>query len=543
MVILTSVVLISLGVGIPRSVMAEPSRLCAADAPAWLTVYFNGHRLGDALGRRFPERSGLWLEATALERERALLDAVRLSRKTDAGVFASLNSIAGLHSECDAHTGRLDLRMVITDAPLQRLRMGRSAPRAPLDSGVGARLDYNLFARTALNDTDNADLSLLLDGLGFAGPVRLRNAALGQRRDASTFSRLDTTLEWDWLRADSQWQLGDFISSPDALGQRFRMGGISLRRAFEFRPLENTFPVPVIQGTAVLPSTLDLFIDGVRRGRFEVDEGDFTIADAPPLSGSGTAEVIVTNILGEQQRLSQPFFVVEDLLRPGLWDYAIGLGVQREEFGIGWGRYDTPQMTAETRMGVNDLVTLEARGRLIEDGHNAEAGLLARLPWWPVRAGATIGHYALPDGARGMLHQWRLGARYGRAFADASERRTHPEAGTPTEALPYGVQRRAQLGVNVSGWSVIASYLHDDSARGDLRTTNLRIARSFNFLFGASLALTVFTRELDGDRSEGGFLTASWSPARRHSLIANVSDDGAGQIQYFRQRASELGQQ
>ena len=63
-----------------------------------------------------------------------------------------------------------------------------------------------------------------------------------------------------------------------------------------------------MSGEAVLPSTVDLYVDNELRMRREVPSGPFSIQDLPVMTGQGDARLVVRDILGREQVITQPFY-------------------------------------------------------------------------------------------------------------------------------------------------------------------------------------------------------------------------------------------
>ncbi|MET5013105.1 fimbrial biogenesis outer membrane usher protein, partial [Burkholderia pseudomallei] len=78
-----------------------------------------------------------------------------------------------------------------------------------------------------------------------------------------------TRYDTSWSMSDptslTTTQFGDTISSSLAWTRSRRVAGLQWRSNFALRPDLVSFPVPALAGTAVVPSTVDLFVNGVRQ--------------------------------------------------------------------------------------------------------------------------------------------------------------------------------------------------------------------------------------------------------------------------------------
>jgi outer membrane usher protein len=144
--------------------------------------------------------------------------------------------------------------------------------------------------------------------------------------------RLDSSLV-AYGRPGQRWLAGDFVSSGLAWARSVRAGGVSLVSNFDLRPDLVTQPIPVVTGAAATPSTVDLYVDGVRRYSGEVAAGPFTLREAPLPDGQGQVRVVVTDVLGQSTVQTLPFYASRQLLRPGLASYAVEAGFVRLGYG------------------------------------------------------------------------------------------------------------------------------------------------------------------------------------------------------------------
>ena len=82
-----------------------------------------------------------------------------------------------------------------------------------------------------------------------------------------------------------------------------------------------------------MPSTVDVFVNGAPVASESVPPGPFSIDHLPVLTGAGQLQVVVTDALGRQQVLTQPYYSGTALLRPDLAEYSFELGSIREDYG------------------------------------------------------------------------------------------------------------------------------------------------------------------------------------------------------------------
>jgi outer membrane usher protein len=120
--------------------------------------------------------------------------------------------------------------------------------------------------------------------------------------------RLDTT--WTYKDPDRTltYRAGDMISGGLSWTRPVHLGGIQIQRGFSIRPDLVTLPLPSFSGSAAVPSTVDVYVNGVRTVSQDVDSGPFRINNLPILSGQGDASIVVRDSSGREVATTLPFF-------------------------------------------------------------------------------------------------------------------------------------------------------------------------------------------------------------------------------------------
>jgi len=77
-----------------------------------------------------------------------------------------------------------------------------------------------------------------------------------------SLARLDTTWTRDFPDQLATLRLGDSISTPGAWGRAMRFGGVQYGTNFSTQPSLVTTPLLAAQGEALVPSTVDVFVNG-----------------------------------------------------------------------------------------------------------------------------------------------------------------------------------------------------------------------------------------------------------------------------------------
>ena len=183
----------------------------------------------------------------------------------------------------------------------------------------------------------------------------VQDPVTGTRRQA----RLSTSLTRDRRDTLNRLVVGDFLGAqPGPLGSSLRLGGVSFSRRFTIDPYFVRFPGQVVAGTATLPSEVFVYSNGVLVRRERVVPGGFELQNLVNVPGLQMTEVVVRDVLGNEQRISDPFYYSESLLRPGLDEYSFDAGLERRDYGVRSGEYGQPGFSAFYRRGVNGALTL-----------------------------------------------------------------------------------------------------------------------------------------------------------------------------------------
>ena len=316
---------------------------------------------GDVLLR---EQDLAELGLTGLPGERNVIDGAR---------YVSLRVLPGLTYALDAD--RLVLSIRAEPRHLAHRQVLDLGPRRSTDvlrpQPAGSFLNYN-FTHTRLEGAGEAldaagelgvrfgEYLFSTDGYSFEDPFT------GQRRNA----RLSTSLVRDRRDTLQRLVLGDFFTvQPSPLGSSLRLGGVSLSRRFSIDPYYVRFPGQVVAGTAALPSELFVYSNGVLVRRERIGPGGFELQNLVNAPGLQTTEVVVRDVLGNEQRIVDPFYYSDSLLRPGLDEYSFDAGVERRQFGLRSGDYGKPGMAAFYRRGLTPGITLGGHAEALDGRH------------------------------------------------------------------------------------------------------------------------------------------------------------------------------
>lgn len=316
-----------------------------------------------------------------------------------------LDQVPGLRYTYDA--GRQTLALVLDDAlrtPFQ-LQARRPERMAPTATAPGAVLNYNAYVQV------RPQRSALV-----ANELRYFN-----QRGVLTSTGLLTlsALDKRYLRYETYWnesdpdtlrsfQVGDMISSSLSWNRSLRLGGLQWSKSFALRPDLLTFPVASMRGSAVVPSTLSLYVNGMQQYAASVPSGPFVLNQVAGISGAGEATIVTQDAFGRTITTALPMYVDTRMLAAGLSEYSVETGFVRRGFAqTSFGYRSAPVASASGRYGWSDRLTLEAHGEAAAGLLNAGGGALAGLG----QAGVLNANLAASTGQRSGL-QGGLGYQY-----------------------------------------------------------------------------------------------------------------------------------
>lgn len=335
--------------------------------------------------------------------------------------FYSLKKI-GIEGELDLQKMTLNLQVPATLFSTTTLVGPRWQQQSLTPSPLGAFFNYDLSA-TRSDGNDGVRGSGLFELGAFNGWGSGTTNFLAHYNQVGSdpdLVRLDTTWRRDNPERMRTLSLGDASSRGTGWSGGVRFGGVQWGTNFSTQPEFLTMPLMSISGEATLPSTVDLYVNDALRQRREVPPGPFTIDEIPTITGQGQTRLVVRDILGREQIITEDFYASQQLLRAGLKEYSVELGVIRENYGRQSNDYGRALAAATWRSGLSDRLTIEAHGQALASGQGRPdqqtAGLGAAwlFPFGGLLYSALAASHT--EGQRGELLNLGL-QRQGRIFS------------------------------------------------------------------------------------------------------------------------------
>jgi len=348
---------------------ATVARAATGDEVLLLEVSINGR--GTDLVAQFTRRQQA-LYATAAE-----LRSLKLRVDGADDELIPLRAIAtGI--DLDEGAARINLMIAARFMNTTDIDATSIASRVPLsEGGRGLVLNYDLLATSSQNQHA---LGGLFDARWFSGSGVLSSTGLGYTGNSGGVSaRLETTYTYSQPASLTRYRLGDVINGSLAWTRSVRLGGFQYASDFNLRPDLVRFPTPSLGGETVVPSTVDLFVNGVRQLSQPVPPGPFEIRQPPIASGAGQIAVAVTDELGRQTLRTINFYATDRLLKPGLSSYSAEGGWVRRRYGLRSNDYGQFALSGTARQGMSDILTLEGHAEAMRSLKLAGGGAVFNL--------------------------------------------------------------------------------------------------------------------------------------------------------------------
>ncbi len=339
---------------------AKASAAAAQDAPLLLEVLINGfstNKIGE-----FTLRNGRLM---ALPEELRDLGFRVPDSRASSGDLIALADLPGLTWTIDEKNQRLNVTAregSLMPTELHPAGQETAGARRVIESSTGLTLNYDwagTYSGGQVGATGAMDMrafsprgvmsSNWLAYTGANSPVPGKNMAV----------RLDSTYEFANVNSLRRYSMGDFITTGLAWTRPVHLEGVQIRSDFSMRPDLVTFPMPTISGSAAVPSTVDVFANGNAVISRDVNAGPFEVPQLPVVSGAGNISMTVTNAMGQQVTVTQPFYASPALLAPGLQTFGVQSGVVRRNWGSVSNDYGKIAGAAIYRRGLTNKLTIE----------------------------------------------------------------------------------------------------------------------------------------------------------------------------------------
>ena len=238
----------------------------------------------------------------------------------------------------------------------------------PVKSKPGGFFNYDLVRNGLINSSQSS--GFLEQGFFNKSGVGTNTLLVNSGSQNSNVIRLETTWTMDFPDKVESIRFGDSSNVPGSWGQGQvkQFIGIQYGTNFGTQPGFVRLNGQAGAGLAVMPSTVDVFVNNALVTQHQVQPGPFSINNIPVVSGAGDIQLVVTDALGRQQIISRPIYASQNLLGTGLNSYSTEIGLLRQNFGITSSDYQDLFASSTFRRGLSENFTGEVHSE-IKPGH------------------------------------------------------------------------------------------------------------------------------------------------------------------------------
>ncbi|HTR53336.1 MAG TPA: fimbria/pilus outer membrane usher protein [Kofleriaceae bacterium] len=391
-----------LGLALAIVVASAGSARADEDTPAMLALEVDHVARGDAA----VVLRGDDVLVRVADLEAAGIHAIAGTQETiDGERMVSLASLRGVKFVFD----RDDLALSIEAAP-------ELLPHTVIDlhegrpSGLVVARDSSAWVNYAVTGGSGGALALSGEAGASIGGSLLYTGVT--RPDGGPTVRTASSWTVDWPDLLVRGVFGDSFASAGGLGGGAFIGGLSLGTSFALDPYFVQYPGLKLQGATYAPSEVDVYVNGTLVRREQLAPGQFTLQNVPVVAGNDSTRMVIRDAYGREQTIDSSYYFSTGVLKPGLADFSVNVGAERDNVATDSFDYSRPVFVARYRRGLTDWLTPGAHFEMRDSLAAGGAGVTMRLP---------VGELAL-EGAANREAQARAGAAASLTYTYADQR-------------------------------------------------------------------------------------------------------------------------
>ena len=169
-------------------------------------------------------------------------------------------------------------------------------------------------------------------GIRMGGFLATSNFTYLNSRSEERLIRLMSNLTKDYPEKMVRVTLGDTYATSGELGAGL-LGGVQISKNFSLQPYFLRYPGLNLQGVALSPSEVEIYIGDRLVKRESISPGEFIFSNIPMTVGPGLATIVLRDAFGREQQISSSYFISPELLKPGVQEFSYSLGFKRNNLG------------------------------------------------------------------------------------------------------------------------------------------------------------------------------------------------------------------
>jgi outer membrane usher protein FimD/PapC len=488
----------------------------------FVKILLNGQDMGDYLARRQDDGDFLLREQDLKSVGLLLPDGA--ATVIDGQQYRPLRSLPGMQFAFNEKTLMLELTAAPVLLPKQIFDFQpKRSPGVYFPKETGGFLNYGI-AYTAGNSFAFESLQVANElGVRWSNYLFFSSSSYTHQPSEDRFVRQMTNVTYDTRPTMQRAILGDFlVPTSGAFGSGLLLGGISFSKVYRIDPYFLYYPTARVSGDVSLPSSAEVYLDGIRIRTEKISPGDYDFRNIRDFNGRKDVTVIIRDPFGREERITQPYYFTDTILREGLHEYSYNLGFRREDFGEESNRYGPLAFSAFHNYGASDSLTVGARA----EGDKEFANLGPQASYRATRAGqftvTLAGSVAKGGGAGGAaafsheyqdrrLATWLLFVGQSIDFATFG-------GGNPSDRLRYLAGAGASYGTASTGFLSLDYAVRGRQEGPDLRVASARYTK--NILASLNLQLS-FTDARERESVNTWFAGMTYYPWTDTSLSAS----------------------
>ncbi len=336
--------------------------LSAQDADIVLPLTLNAQPRGEVFARvsgddillrvsdlsRMGLSGKLWETLVELEKNRG-------AQSVDGEMLISLSNAA---PHLTFHFDEANLEVAVTADP-GLLKPTELNLRGSRPQNIAYSRDSSFFLNYAASTRNLGSISAFVEtGASFRGNLLLNTLS---RSPSGEVIRGITNLTIDDRPNLRRWIAGDATVVTDALGGSALLGGVTVSKFYGLDPYFVRFPSLAVTGATVTPAEVDVYLNGQLVSQRSVPPGSFQLSNLPATAGAGDLRVVIRDVYGREQVITNPYYYSTAVLAEGLNEYTYSIGALRRGFGSTSFDYGDPALLAHHRKGITQALTLGGR--------------------------------------------------------------------------------------------------------------------------------------------------------------------------------------
>ena len=273
--------------------------------------------------------------------------------------------------------------------------------------------DLNMFNSKAINAGESKELNGIFE-LALTTPYGFLSSGYAanlqnDRNQPSHWSRLETSFSNYGPDSQIAWSIGDAATSRSNLTRAVNFGGLQIKKNLNSISKISTFDASILSGIASVPSTVEVYVNGMLRKKTMVPAGVFSLADSAAIPESGEIKIVTKDALGKEFIQNFPIYTDASLLQPSIVDWSLDVGFMRNRLGSQESGYGDGLFTGMLRKGIERDLTLEGKVELSKSLRTFELGAAVALATESI---GQIGISLSSSNDQVFTSQWMLGFRW-----------------------------------------------------------------------------------------------------------------------------------